>query len=190
MTKEKAEAVWMDTKRFLYLCGWKSDNTFYMTPTTEIDKGWHEFILFTREYHDFCIKNFGEFIHHEPNIKTLSQDVSVCSEAGCTFGSCREVSGNNLSLKKKVLSDCRSCFSGAPGEGECGSKCQSDCKAPPEPRDNGGSISAKSDMQKTSEFAEKVFGKLSENWKFTKISTCSGTTNCQHDCRNCNVPSQ
>lgn len=34
----------------------------------EIDEMWHEFILFTQDYTDFCLKYFGDYIHHLPNI--------------------------------------------------------------------------------------------------------------------------
>lgn len=34
----------------------------------EIDNMWHEFILFTQEYTNFCLRYFGEYLHHLPNI--------------------------------------------------------------------------------------------------------------------------
>lgn len=34
----------------------------------EIDEMWHEFILFTEDYCNFCQHYFGEYIHHLPNI--------------------------------------------------------------------------------------------------------------------------
>jgi hypothetical protein len=34
----------------------------------EIDEMWHEFILFTQAYNDFCEQYFGEYMHHLPNI--------------------------------------------------------------------------------------------------------------------------
>lgn len=34
-----------------------------------IDNMWHEFILITRDYHDFCQHYFGHFLHHEPNMR-------------------------------------------------------------------------------------------------------------------------
>lgn len=37
------------------------------TPSTRVDLVWHEFILFTRLYADFCQQHFGKFIHHEPS---------------------------------------------------------------------------------------------------------------------------
>jgi hypothetical protein len=34
----------------------------------EIDEMWHEFILFTKDYTNFCQHYFGEYLHHLPNI--------------------------------------------------------------------------------------------------------------------------
>ncbi len=34
----------------------------------KIDLMWHIFLLYTREYQDFCQEYFGEFIHHQPDI--------------------------------------------------------------------------------------------------------------------------
>ncbi len=33
-----------------------------------IDEMWHAFIIFTRDYADFCQSYFGHFIHHVPNV--------------------------------------------------------------------------------------------------------------------------
>ena len=35
-------------------------------PMDPLDKMWHEFILFTREYHQFCNRYFGCYLHHVP----------------------------------------------------------------------------------------------------------------------------
>lgn len=35
-------------------------------PLVVIDEMWHNFILFTMEYHEFCEKYFGYYIHHGP----------------------------------------------------------------------------------------------------------------------------
>lgn len=35
-------------------------------PSKIVDEAWHEFILFTKEYENFCKKVFGEFLHHSP----------------------------------------------------------------------------------------------------------------------------
>jgi hypothetical protein len=31
-----------------------------------LDKMWHEFILFTQDYHNFCENYFGTYLHHVP----------------------------------------------------------------------------------------------------------------------------
>ncbi|WP_444928805.1 glycine-rich domain-containing protein [Microbulbifer sp. SSSA002] len=36
-------------------------------PSQVVDAAWHEFILSTRLYDDFCQKSFGRFLHHTPN---------------------------------------------------------------------------------------------------------------------------
>ena len=37
-----------------------------LTPSIMVDLAWHELILCTRYYHEFCDENWGEFIHHNP----------------------------------------------------------------------------------------------------------------------------
>ena len=40
-----------------------------LTPSYLVDQGWHELILFTRYYENFCEKTWGRFIHHHPGGK-------------------------------------------------------------------------------------------------------------------------
>jgi len=35
-------------------------------PSQAVDDAWHEFILFTRNYQDFCQRGLGRFLHHVP----------------------------------------------------------------------------------------------------------------------------
>lgn len=35
-------------------------------PSQAVDDAWHEFILFTRNYRDFCQRGLGHFLHHVP----------------------------------------------------------------------------------------------------------------------------
>ncbi|MGI0036892.1 MAG: glycine-rich domain-containing protein [Nitrososphaera sp.] len=43
----------------------------------EIDEIWHTFILFTKEYQEFCKMLVGEYIHHEPNVPADDVDQSA-----------------------------------------------------------------------------------------------------------------
>jgi hypothetical protein len=36
-------------------------------PSRVVDDAWHEFILMTRLYHQFCDGAFGRYLHHTPN---------------------------------------------------------------------------------------------------------------------------
>lgn len=63
LSKEDAETLFADTKRFLYLC---ATNKHHLIPPTMVDEGWHNFILFTKDYQKFCHRFLGRFIHHAP----------------------------------------------------------------------------------------------------------------------------
>lgn len=44
------------------------DRCVMLQSMREIDEMWHEFILFTKDYSDFCQQYFGEYMHHMPNV--------------------------------------------------------------------------------------------------------------------------
>ena len=41
-------------------------NCMMHTEMRELDDMWHTFLLFTKEYQEFCLTHFGYFIHHSP----------------------------------------------------------------------------------------------------------------------------
>jgi len=41
-----------------------------LSPSYPVDLVWHEFILFTKYYHNFCNKKYGRYIHHTPSDKS------------------------------------------------------------------------------------------------------------------------
>lgn len=67
-----AEAIFIETKRWLWLCALNEQIHRGRQPLTMfeesqvIDWMWHTFILFTKDYADFCHKYFGRFLHHVP----------------------------------------------------------------------------------------------------------------------------
>lgn len=77
----RAEQLFTDMLRYLWLCKKHhqdtitnpEDTSLHFMPVMHeemrtIDLMWHEFILVTRDYHDFCQQFFGQYIHHEPNM--------------------------------------------------------------------------------------------------------------------------
>jgi hypothetical protein len=54
----------LEFKRYLTLVGLGYRNLGMLSP--QVDEVWHAFILFTREYAEFCQDTFGMFLHHVP----------------------------------------------------------------------------------------------------------------------------
>ena len=64
-----------------------------LTPSIRIDDIWHEFILFTKLYANFCEKEYGFFIHHRPGgseEENINQYKETLNELEKQFGSLNE----------------------------------------------------------------------------------------------------
>jgi hypothetical protein len=70
-----------DLNRWLWLCGTSPKNLPFkleIVPSMAIlDEFWHAFILFTEDYFKFCFSNFGEYIHHRPNVSTNTKSIQT-----------------------------------------------------------------------------------------------------------------
>lgn len=54
--------------RQYFLAHLASGRQFVSMPSQVTDELWHEFILYTRNYEDFCRRAFGRFMHHTPAV--------------------------------------------------------------------------------------------------------------------------
>ena len=54
--------------RQFFLAHLKSGRRFVSMPSQMTDDLWHEFILYTRNYDEFCRRAFGRFMHHTPAV--------------------------------------------------------------------------------------------------------------------------
>jgi len=61
---QEAEDGMTELLKFLFLC---ANSNAILTPSLRIDALWHEFILFSRAYTQFCHKHFSHYIHHQPS---------------------------------------------------------------------------------------------------------------------------
>ncbi len=59
--------------RQFFLVYLKGGRRFVSMPSQVVDDLWHEFILYTRNYEQFCGRAFGRFLHHTPAV-VLSPD--------------------------------------------------------------------------------------------------------------------
>lgn len=55
-----------DSLRQFFLIHLRSGRKLVSMPSQITDDLWHEFILYTQAYQNFCQKGFGKFLHHTP----------------------------------------------------------------------------------------------------------------------------
>lgn len=67
VTTRTAQKHFQELKKFLLLTSVAKQS---IAPSQKIDQVWHEFILFTKDYRQFCTTNFGKIIEHVPEIAT------------------------------------------------------------------------------------------------------------------------
>ncbi len=68
---EEAEDIFVQVKKWLWLAHQRrltgiEQGLAIDIPIVVIDEMWHNFVLFTTEYTDFCKRYFGYYIHHAP----------------------------------------------------------------------------------------------------------------------------
>ena len=104
--EDDARQCFEDTKRYLYLCVAIGKP---LAPSKKIDELWHNFILFTMDYEEFCLTRLGHFVHHRPRRRceapvAMLDTVSVARQA---FG---EISENWVD-PVQANDDCGTCMS-------------------------------------------------------------------------------
>jgi hypothetical protein len=77
----EAEELFEDTKKWLWLVAISKhiEGAPHMEITTAmliVDKMWHTFILFTRDYCNYCEKYLGRYIHHLPTTKRMREETN------------------------------------------------------------------------------------------------------------------
>lgn len=77
--------------RQYFLAHLKSGKKYVSMPSQVADDLWHEFILHTREYQNFCQSAFGQFFHHTPAAAlTGAKGQSNTGLRRCWVYACRE----------------------------------------------------------------------------------------------------
>lgn len=64
VSEEEATERFEETKKFLYICARRRSESY--APSIKIDEMWHQFILHTTSYFEFCEKA-GGYLHHIPS---------------------------------------------------------------------------------------------------------------------------
>lgn len=84
ITRSEAKEIFEETKKWLWLASEtekdNAQNLFIDTPLAIIDEMWHNFILYTKHYHKYCIEKFQKFIHHTPTSSKIKEENRISLE--------------------------------------------------------------------------------------------------------------
>ena len=112
----EGEMLFTEVKRYLVLTRLDPHISWQMY-STRVDEVWHQFVLFTREYGNFCDRHLGGFAHHRPgNAPELPSDHQSERSTFRSFAArYREVFGQELpecwkdersiTLARRLISD-------------------------------------------------------------------------------------
>ncbi|WP_419875630.1 hypothetical protein [Candidatus Pristimantibacillus sp. PTI5] len=64
MSDKEWDWTWFELKRYFLMCSIMRSVPMY---SRQVDAVWHEMLMFTREYEQFCTSFCGEMIHHAPH---------------------------------------------------------------------------------------------------------------------------
>lgn len=65
LSEGQRELVFVALREYFHLCQMAPGKPVAM-PSQVVDDLWHEFILFTKAYQQFCRRAFGRYLHHTP----------------------------------------------------------------------------------------------------------------------------
>ena len=91
LTDETARIHERELKRYLALRALDPDGAYGMAGV--VDKLWHAFILFTKDYARFCSEAVGFFVHHVPRTQRKGQDDSAYDDYARTLAAYERVFG-------------------------------------------------------------------------------------------------
>lgn len=119
-SKEQTDEAFVEMKKFLYLC---ATNEGAMAPPEDIDEIWHNFILFTGDYADYCKDRVGTFLHHQP-LTQAQRAQSDGSMIRSTLEAAKRAFGDDLPERLWAFHK----IPGSCGPGVCGAStnCQGD----------------------------------------------------------------
>jgi hypothetical protein len=83
-------------------------------PTPEVDEVWHNFILHTKLYGEYCLNTFGKFIHHNPKLPDNVDE--LLTDSAIKFADSKSKCDNKCNGGAKCDNKCN-------GGNKCDNKC-------------------------------------------------------------------
>ena len=69
--ENESKEIFEEVLKYLIVCG-KSEGP--ISPSRFVDLAWHEFILHTKAYSEFCENHLAKFVHHIPGRKRATKE--------------------------------------------------------------------------------------------------------------------
>jgi len=66
LTEGQLDLVFQGLRDYFHICNMAGAKRMVAMPSQVVDDAWHEFILFTRAYQQFCRHALGRYLHHTP----------------------------------------------------------------------------------------------------------------------------
>lgn len=88
LSSAQEELVREGLRQYFEICQ-RARGKFVSMPSQVVDDLWHDFILFTRHYRQFCDKAFGRFMHHTPVEAMSSPQLATAGIRRTWFHACR-----------------------------------------------------------------------------------------------------
>lgn len=98
-----------------------------VTPSAAVDVAWHHFILFTRDYMDYCATHLGRYIHHVPDDATTDHDAHT-GAAHDSYLRTRQLVADRFGEPDPTIWPDEAALADCQSEGNCTSECTGDCK--------------------------------------------------------------
>jgi hypothetical protein len=89
LTHKDCQLVAQGLRQF-FLAYLKGGRKFVAMPSQVADDLWHEFILYTRHYQQFCRRAFGGFLHHTPAVVLGKARQDNAGLRRCWWQACRQ----------------------------------------------------------------------------------------------------
>lgn len=102
LSSKELELVSQGLRQYFHLCNAADRKTISM-PSRVVDLAWHEFILMTRSYAQFCDRGLGHFLHHAPaadigSPEAIAQGLRVAWFHACEWEGIDQASPSRLPL--------------------------------------------------------------------------------------------
>lgn len=90
LPQDEAEAIFDDLKRWLWVSAMSKKDELSGEPSLRmailnsmvlVDDMWHAFILFTKDYTQFCVDHFGFYLHHGPTTQAEKDEAMAAIQA-------------------------------------------------------------------------------------------------------------